>query len=1626
MAALSSFNPADSSSSGRRREWDLTHLSTKYPWLRVDTETIEEFRSPFEWIDVTQLPRNHQHSRVQQCAGRETEQTDCGAPRRGETSDSQSDGGGRDESVNFSLSEKRTNKPRDERAKKQRTQRRRSPLRSRQKLPSPRQANTYKRALSSSAWAMKFSQRAASKWEPSASVSFPADRDPPRSTACREFKKLTEPPSLVLSLQEEGSLNQAVVSAVKSRRKQRPRKPKSSHNILSLRCVRSVDCALGRPSEGSHHCAPVTTGHCSLPVLSRSTGAPESTVNSSLVSSARRTEALALQYSKQLKDLVNAEQKLKDKVSCQIEVEKAKLPLTFLFERNLDQHYCKEKGMLTISRIFSKLQHRLLFATFERWSNLVDAQRSQERKDAAFKRSQVQALAFFNKLASDAYVGSLDRAFRRWHTRAGELVAFERHQAATLIQVRFHQRRAKELLRGLKKAALDKEFKRKAEIQQLLRFEAHGRAMQWSTLRNGFDLLLQNHCARRIQLLFRRFIVQRRIVRRMERKHAATAIQSPWRRVLAKRELAVRKEQRWLRHEREIRSAITIQARARSHLAKREATRRREWLSNENQRATELQHCWRRRRGRLELRRRFAARKVLLDAERARLEELERHQEEARREQRQHEAALSLQRVYRGFRGRCEYNVELAAQRLELAARRVQTSWRRSKGRYVLQLRFSAQRDRIEAQRQSAALCIQCCFRSFRARRALAALRFERQRRERAATAIQRVLRGRTARQQFARKRRATITIQSGVRGKLARRERQRRLDEKIAHFERSTAAVTQLQRWVRGVFGRRLARRIRELKEREEELSRSAALLIQKRARGVEARKTATLLREVAAVVDLEQRRHFQASKCEASQLLQFMTDFYMRRQARRTSADASDSDEDGVRFSHDQCLWLQERLRDARQQIAREDSAVVFLQRMYRGFVARMDFVVMKVRAMQRRELETKMAARIQRHARGFLTRRRVVKLRQHRRLEELKQAYIRERKWKEDEQRWKEQYQREQIEMQIRKVKDMELELREAKRDAELAKYRAEVAAFKKQELVALQELARYERKQAKKSVHGNKEQDDGDAGDGDALEAGWVEMTDEYGNTYYYNESSFESSWDRPARKTAASTAAEASTKPSASTADSTNCDPTPLSLTKSTLNKQADDASTVPQTPGVSEGACCKCQVSPATKECLDCGDPAQHRYCASCFVLEHFSLPVESGRSKQSHDFALLSKVEKRARCQSPACRDGPGEAGLATYYCSECTNPFSSVKRSSTLSTQLRAKEQPRDPPSPANPLDQPTGCFYCENCFPQAHESAHELQHVSSALHFRTGATLCCDCGLLVATRVCEQCDEEFCSACFERIHGYSVRKREHAWTALEIVKDELGSDKDAYCIECDLRRASRLCNLCGDGFCDACFASAHEKGKKQQHTWIAWERFVQVGDWLEILDEKTGAKIYFNIETKESSTKQPFELKPGAERHQLQLQERKLLQKRKALELESEIVRLREQVREIQEREALAQRPLSRASRSAGGGPGGGSLPPEAAATVQDAQAPSKAGRKGLIGRLFAKSTARAGDNDGRTPDERRRDELVRSIRADEKSLVASKMTTRSREEKEAKAAETLGTKQFEAAILHELTK
>lgn len=106
-------------SAGRKQTWDLTHLSTKYPWLRVDADTIAEFRSPFQWVDVPPKPRAlppQQHA----------DQGDDDEVSSDDASEQQSDSEERNESVRFSLSGRQvavsgSNKKQPHKPKKKRT-----------------------------------------------------------------------------------------------------------------------------------------------------------------------------------------------------------------------------------------------------------------------------------------------------------------------------------------------------------------------------------------------------------------------------------------------------------------------------------------------------------------------------------------------------------------------------------------------------------------------------------------------------------------------------------------------------------------------------------------------------------------------------------------------------------------------------------------------------------------------------------------------------------------------------------------------------------------------------------------------------------------------------------------------------------------------------------------------------------------------------------------------------------------------------------------------------------------------------------------------------------------------------------------------------------------------------------------------------------------------------------------------------------------------------------------------------------------------------------------------------------------------------------------------------------------
>ncbi|TMW62160.1 hypothetical protein Poli38472_009653 [Pythium oligandrum] len=967
--------------------WDLRHLSGKYPWLRVDNETVEEFRAPFEWVEAASESASSEEE-----LETDDERGKDGVPKRQHS-----------HSGRYSLAN-----------------------------PTNRRAASVIKAKPSRKG--QFSPKKLSE-KSGNSVQTPPIAPQKHSGTSHTTDAMIPPPKSVL----EASVysDWAALRQHQHETRRNPKKP--THSILSL----------------------------SLPSLHRN---PQVASKTSLAS--------------QLTRLAQQERSLQQQVYSQIEAEKAKLPLTFLFERHLDQSYCRQKSVETITTIFAKLQFRLVYSAFQRWKALNDALNKQELQEAALERAKIRALALLDRLASDCYVGTLDRAFGRWRNTIKAMAEHERQSAARKIQCIFRQRRAKALFHELKRASMDRAYKRDVEIQQLLRFE-------------------------------------------------------------------------------------------------------------------------------------------------------------------------------------------------------------------------------------------------------------------------------------------------------------------------------------------RRMAQRHRDERQRMEELVQQSALLIQKRARGMEARRVTTLLARAMRLVEQQQRRRYAYStqrNVNTSPLLAFLSSDY-----HQTQPDL-----------------LEQMIQDADAELISEDRAVVLLQRHFRGYATRLGFVVLQTQQRERKKLEERMCHLLQRVARGYLARKRVRQLKQKQRSEALMAAYVRERHSKSQQEAWEERYKQEQMTLQLQRLQVLETMRVDAKRDAEVAKWQAEAALYRKQELQAQLEAQKLQ----------------------DTLKHdAWELVTDAKGQPYYYNTISGESSWERPSSP------------------------PKPLSKEEKTDEKPTEDG------------------------------------------VLS--AKPDET-----AHDSALLSS--------------------------------------------------------------------------------------HLNLAMHFRLGAALCAECQQVLALRQCVGCDEALCAQCFETIHEASQKKQSHEFTQLELMKEELTSARDAYCIDCTLRKCTRLCNLCGDGFCSGCFDKQHSIGQRALHTWIPWTQFTQYDDWLVIHDDQTGKDVYFNIETKESTHTKPFVLQSGEDRHRALFHEREQPLKARALALEGEVTQLQDKLRIVEEEKAvLIQRPRSRVANASN------------AEAKPDQGKPRKGKLKSLFSRSKGKKATMAEGESTTTPEELAKQALKKGVTSSEQSLLQQKLMTRSRGEKEAKAQRTIGTKHFEDAMIQQLS-
>ena len=243
-----------------------------------------------------------------------------------------------------------------------------------------------------------------------------------------------------------------------------------------------------------------------------------------------------------------------------------------------------------------------------------------------------------------------------------------------------------------------------------------------------------------------------------------------------------------------------------------------------------------------------------------------------------------------------------------------------------------------------------------------------------------------------------------------------------------------------------------------------------------------------------------------------------------------------------------------------------------------------------------------------------------------------------------------------------------------------------------------------------------------------------------------------------------------------------------------------------------KGKCSICREEAAARHCKTCDEP----FCIECFINEH------STPAKRAHMFRVLQK------------------ATPDPFKCGKC------YENLATYSTPSYKK------------------CF-CDTCFEQWFDHDEDLQAMGF-VHFNEDSAVCAQCQVRLAEFQCQQCDDKYCGDCSESLHR-SGRKKQHTLTELlPFVKDEL-KDGEEYCVECEHTTAELMCEQCGDAYCSRCYRRTHARGRKAQHTTITWEEAQT--PWEEFFDEDEGRTVYYNAKTRERTFEKPAALLWGKEK-------------------------------------------------------------------------------------------------------------------------------------------------------------
>lgn len=141
------------------------------------------------------------------------------------------------------------------------------------------------------------------------------------------------------------------------------------------------------------------------------------------------------------------------------------------------------------------------------------------------------------------------------------------------------------------------------------------------------------------------------------------------------------------------------------------------------------------------------------------------------------------------------------------------------------------------------------------------------------------------------------------------------------------------------------------------------------------------------------------------------------------------------------------------------------------------------------------------------------------------------------------------------------------------------------------------------------------------------------------------------------------------------------------------------------------------------------------------------------------------------------------------------------------------------------------------------------------------------CGVCGQVEAKRVCFGCGQKnYCQECFLQSHK-TAEFKDHEWKAADREKEVLVAG-ERHCLHCHLAKATCMCNVCRDAYCDTCFSEVHHGGALAKHDKIPWTE-AKAG-WQTVEGRVEGeATYYFHNTTGERTYDKPLELMLTAER-------------------------------------------------------------------------------------------------------------------------------------------------------------